>query len=129
MYAVHAAAARGAIFVRKGLITMDQLEAALKHVAEGTNFDVYILGKRWITEDEIERVDKFLTTGPVARPNGKAKEIAHVAIRRVMAQHEETRSAVGEIARIASVIKAKAEEMPKVVNRERTDSGEFCCEP
>ena len=125
MYAVHAAAARGSIFVKKNLLTMDQLEEALGSVANGSNFDTVLLEKRWITEREIDRIDQCLSD-PDKPPNGDAQLIAHVAINRLRAQHQETRLVVEEISRIASVIQVKATAMPK---SERHDSGEFCCEP
>jgi len=124
MYAVHAAAARGAVFVKKGLLTMDQLESALGEVANGANFDSIILGRRWITEDEIECVDQCLED-PDRPPNGNAKQIAHVALNRLQAQHRETVSVVHEIGRLAGVIQERAKSLPK---RERHDTGEFCCE-
>lgn len=126
LYAVHAAAARGAVFVRKGLMTEEQLEEALEDVFQGANFDVVILRKKWVTEDEIECVDKCLAD-PNKPPNGNAKQIAHVAVNRIKAQHRETVSVMHEITRIAGVIQEKAEAMPRQ-SQTRRDSGEFCCE-
>jgi hypothetical protein len=125
LYAVHSAAGRGSIFVKKELLTMDQLETALGEVAAGANFDTVLLEKQWITEREIECVDQCLAD-PDKPPNGDAKQIAHVVLNRLTAQHRETRSVVGEITRIASVIQEKATAMPRTARR---DSGEFCCEP
>ena len=106
---------------------MEQLTEALGAVAEGSNFDVVLLAKRWVTEEEIECVDRCLTD-PDKHPNGNARQIAHVAVNRVSAQQKETRSVFNEITRIATVIQTKASAMP-VPARERRDSGEFCCEP
>ena len=126
MEAVHSAASRGSIFVKKNLLTEDQLCEALGYVASGKNFDVVLLEKKWVTEREIGCVDKCLAD-PDKPPNGDAQLIAHVVLNRLTAQHKETRSVVSAIGRIAGVIQSKADAMPRP--RKRRDTGEFCCEP
>jgi len=94
--AVFDAAQYGANYVERKLLTKAQLDDALDAVAAGANFVHYILQKEWVTEEEIQCVDRGMDTcecdGTVCSGKGNGRtplqKLAVVSVNRARAHHD-----------------------------------------
>jgi len=95
--AIEDAAAYGALFVKKGLMTHRQLDRALEAVSLGKNFEAYILENEWVTEHEANciREGKDPCTGNGNGTDSLAKQ-AEVSMNRMEAVQDELIEAADE---------------------------------
>lgn len=117
------AAAQGALYVRKGFLTRPQLNQALDAVKDGENFEVFILGKRWVTEAEIDCIAKNQEACPnygsaghcgqclkefSAGSGNSLGKVATVVLNRAIAHQREVNRSVQELGNLARLICTKA---------------------
>lgn len=95
--AIEDAAAHGATFVKYGLLTHRQLDCALEAVAQGKNFEAYILDKEWVTEEEVVCIrEKKDPNGNGACKGSRIAKQATVSMNRMEAHQEELIEATNE---------------------------------
>ena len=98
--AVMDAAEYGAYFVHRGLLTKGQLDMALEAVAAEENFAVFIIRQEWVTEEEVDEVDRELDPQHKGNGgNGKASTVnqANVMMNRAEAHQESLEESLDDL--------------------------------